>query len=358
MNNGLGYIVPQRLTLNFTDTLAKAVVTLTSDATNPDAGGTFVLGSKEYELVSSLTAGVEAEADLTTDETEVADGTQVVVGSRTYTIVETLPTYDPYDTAIYVLIGADADETLDNLADAINGDSSAWGVTHSKNNSPHPDVEASAVTSHVSTITALVAGEAGNDIALTSDDAHLVAESATLEGGVDTVPNEIVIGGSAAVTLDNIKAAVNAEAGIGTTYSLGTTANEEFEATTNGATTQVFQARTGGVAGNSLTATEDATHLSFGSVAGGGGTVASAPIGNGGGYVSKLIFTVPQLAGTPTLTPTLVDSDGNTIATIDAVAENDVSIVDIGMVLRDADTVVLTASSTVEDNLDVIVEAR
>jgi hypothetical protein len=360
MNNvhqNTGNIVPETLEVLLNSTLVKATDLLTSDATNPDAGGTLTIGGVEYTLVESLTAAVEAEADLTTDETEVADGTLVVVGSRTYTIVEELPAYDPYDSAIYVAMGADADETLENLVDAINGDSAAWGVTHSRNNSPHPDVTAGAVTSHTTTITALVAGTDGNTIALTSSDEHLVAESATLTGGVDTVPNEILIGANAAATLDNIKSAVNATAGAGTTYSLGTVANPYFEATTNTDTTQLFVARVGGTASD-IAPSEDATHLSFGSPVAGGGTVGRATISEGG-LATRIVTKCPQLTGTPTYGWTLKTADGIQIASASSLAENSTVVTPLvatyftPVMIPAGSILEITASGTVEDTLPI-----
>jgi hypothetical protein len=85
----------------------------------------------------------------------------------------------------------------------------------------------------------------------------------TLTDGV--VANEVLIGGSLAIALDNLKAAVNNAGGVsGTDYGSATTANATIEATTNTATTQLFQALTGGTAGNALAATEVSANLSFG----------------------------------------------------------------------------------------------
>lgn len=362
MNNvhqNTGHIVPETVEVLLNDTLVKATDLLTSDATNPDAGGTLTIGGQVYELVTSLTAAVAAEADLTSDTTEVADGAQVVVGTRTYQFVETaLPTFDPYDPIIYVLIdAADPDVTLGNLVDAINGDSASWGVTHSRNNSPHPDVTAGAVGTHATTITARVAGTDGNAIVLTSSDAHLDAESATLTGGVDTVPYEILIGANAAATLDNIKSAVNATAGAGTTYSLGTEANPYFEATTNAATTQLFQARVGGVAYD-IAPSEDATHLSFGSPVAGGGTVGTATIAEGG-LASRIVTKAPQFTGTPTYGWALTTPEGVQLASASSLAENSTvstlltATYGTPVMIPAGSVLTITASGTVEDTLPI-----
>lgn len=73
--------------------------------------------------------------------------------------------------------------------------------------------------------------------------------------------NDVLIGASAAATLDNLKSAVNATAGEGTVYGMGTTANATVEATTNTDTTQLLEARTAGAAGNAIVLTENATHI-------------------------------------------------------------------------------------------------
>jgi hypothetical protein len=77
--------------------------------------------------------------------------------------------------------------------------------------------------------------------------------------------NEVLIGGTASASLDNLKAAVNGAAGAGTTYGNGTVANPDIIAGAKNATTIVFHARLAGTAGNALASTEtSATALSFG----------------------------------------------------------------------------------------------
>lgn len=76
---------------------------------------------------------------------------------------------------------------------------------------------------------------------------------------------EVLIGGSAAAALDNLKIAVNASGGTeGTEYSVGTYAHPLVTATTNANTTQVIQARQFGTTPNSYSVGENSTHLSWG----------------------------------------------------------------------------------------------
>lgn len=76
--------------------------------------------------------------------------------------------------------------------------------------------------------------------------------------------NEVLIGASAAASLDNLKSAINATAGEGTTYGTGTVANPKVTATTNGDTTQVVEAYEVGTYGNAIATTETAANASWG----------------------------------------------------------------------------------------------
>lgn len=69
--------------------------------------------------------------------------------------------------------------------------------------------------------------------------------------------NEILIGADVAASLDNMKIAINASGGTeGTEYSVGTKAHPTVTATTNGATTQVVEARNYGTRPNSFATAE------------------------------------------------------------------------------------------------------
>ena len=70
-----------------------------------------------------------------------------------------------------VKIGATADDTLLNLAAAINGTATvAQAYTGTL---AHPDVTSGTVAAHAITVTAIIAGTAGNAIAKAEDSAHL-----------------------------------------------------------------------------------------------------------------------------------------------------------------------------------------
>jgi hypothetical protein len=95
----------------------------------------------------------------------------------------------------------------------------------------------------------------------------------TFKTNLTGAANEIKIGADAATTLDNVKSAVNATAGAGSTYGTGTVANAQASATTNTNTTQLFVAVTAGAAGNSIVLTENSSHLTVSGSGTGGGTL-------------------------------------------------------------------------------------
>lgn len=76
---------------------------------------------------------------------------------------------------------------------------------------------------------------------------------------------EIKIGASAAISLDNLKCAINATGcgGAGTDFGTGTTAHPYVVATTNTDTTQLVEAKLPGTAYNAVTVAEVSTHLSW-----------------------------------------------------------------------------------------------
>jgi len=78
-----------------------------------------------------------------------------------------------------------------------------------------------------------------------------------------TVPNQVLIGTTAADTLSNLAAAINGGSGAGTNYSSGTVANGAATATA-GTTTLSLTAASAGSAGNSITTTTTMADGTFG----------------------------------------------------------------------------------------------
>jgi len=77
--------------------------------------------------------------------------------------------------------------------------------------------------------------------------------------------NEVLIGANAAAALTNLKAAINAAAGAGTTYGTGTLVHAEVTASTLTATTLLVLAIATGVVGNAIATTDTSVNLSWGS---------------------------------------------------------------------------------------------
>lgn len=81
---------------------------------------------------------------------------------------------------------------------------------------------------------------------------------------------EVLIGVSAAVALDNLKAAINYTGTPGTDHT-APEAHSLVTATTNTNTTQVIEANTAGAAANAIATTETSSHLSWGAATMAGG---------------------------------------------------------------------------------------
>lgn len=93
-----------------------------------------------------------------------------------------------------------------------------------------------------------------------------------------TGANDVLIGGSAAATAANLVAAINAAAGLGTTYGTGTVVHPDVSAVLDGANV-VVTAKVGGVAGNSLATTETGTGTAWAAstLADGADAIGTAP---------------------------------------------------------------------------------
>lgn len=238
-----------------TGTLASGTLTASGNAANTD---TMTIGSQTYTIVTGLT---EAKASATlTAAGNAVDGETLSVGARVYVFKDTLS--NPV-ISNEIKIGVSAAVTLDNVKDAIN-DSGTPGTEYSVGTLVHEEVEATTNTDTTQLFVALRVGTYANKIESGTDGADLSFAAGKFAGGVNPVKNQIVRGGSAAVTLDNIKDAVNAEeASRGVTFSTSTHAHPQVTATTNTDTTQLFVARDKRW-GNLIGTTETLTTMSFG----------------------------------------------------------------------------------------------
>lgn len=123
-----------------------------------------------------------------------------------------------------------------------------------------------------------VAGAVATSILTLSVAVPTPGETVTIDGRVYTFvssfgpnPNQVLIGTTMPLTLLNLLAAINADpAGVGSQYSIGTTAHPTVSASVGGGNTMNIAARAEGTAGNSIATTETLTNGSWT-----GGTMAS-----------------------------------------------------------------------------------
>lgn len=97
-----------------------------------------------------------------------------------------------------------------------------------------------------------------------NDAATLGAVTYTFKTALTGAANEVLIGGSAAAALVNLKKAINLTGVAGTDYGTGTVIHPTISAGAISATTLIVTAKTAGAAGNALASTETSAHLSFG----------------------------------------------------------------------------------------------
>lgn len=101
--------------------------------------------------------------------------------------------------------------------------------------------------------------------------------------------NEVLIGISAAVALDNLKIAINASGGTeGTEYSVGTVAHSYVTADANTNTTQVVTAKNFGTEANEFSLAETSAHLAWGDAK--MGTVVTTEVAGVANVVNEVLI--------------------------------------------------------------------
>ena len=160
------------------------------------------------------------------------------------------------------------------------GDSVANGVLTLVDKTP---VNAVAAAGKITSSGALVAGSHATS-KLTSDTVNnsedeIVTIGTTVYRWRTTLAQayDVQIGGSAAASLDNLMAAINASGTPGTEYFAGTLEHPDVVAFTNTDTTQIITARVPGTVPNTIVTTTDGAHLSWPAATLGDGTGDSNP---------------------------------------------------------------------------------
>lgn len=151
----------------------------------PTPANTVLIFGKDANSASvpiGANAATAAAGTLTSDNTVVTTGDTVTIGGTAYTFKTALTGADNE----ILIVAADADNTLLNLINAINGSGAKInGVDYlTKLQGGHPLVTAAtAVTAHAFVVTARDTGSTGNLIASTETSNHLSWGSTTLTGG-------------------------------------------------------------------------------------------------------------------------------------------------------------------------------
>lgn len=200
--------------------------------------------------------------------------------------------------AIYVNTGSTSSATFNNI-NSISSAEIAAGAVNAAALASAIDLAAVALTSlsleegtpvnavaatQILTLTGVIVPGSHAESVITSDttnvaDGETVTIGSTVYRFKDTMlaAYDVKIGASAAASLDNLKAAINASGTPGTEYFAGTAAHPSVVATTNADTTQKIVARVPGTAANTLATTETSGHLSWADTTLGGGTGTSNP---------------------------------------------------------------------------------
>lgn len=189
-----------------------------------------------------------------------------------------------YDTAAAndVIIGNDAEASIDNLVAAITGDEGE-GVAYGTGTAAHTAVTATKSAADTVTVAALEVGESGNAIISTTDMANASWAAETLAGGEGAESAyDVLIGATAEDSIDNLVSAIMAGDGAGVIYGTGTVANTGVTATKEDSDKVIVAAKVAGEDGNAITIAE---------------TLDSGACGSGAETLSGGVDGTPGMAG-------------------------------------------------------------
>jgi len=236
-----------------------STTTLTSNATAATDGDVVTVAGRTYTAKTALTEA-KATGTYTNASTAVA-GTTITIDGITYTYFDAISSTleQPYA----VLVGANPTASLANLALAIDAGATA-GTNYGLGTVAHPRV--SSVSSDATTCVVAYdkVGVIGN-AALTTSVSAGAWGALHLEGGVDPVADEVLIGDTAngAAFLVNLKAAINNTTGAGTVYSSNCGPHEKVVGAAINATTLVVTSRDFAIMNGDLATTKTSVTLSW-----------------------------------------------------------------------------------------------
>lgn len=107
-----------------------------------------------------------------------------------------------------------------------------------------------------------------------ADTVTIGSKTYTFESSLTNVDGNVKIGATAALTLANLKAAINLSGTAGTDYATLMTVHPTVRATAVTSTTVVVKSKVDGAVGNHIPTTEASTHLSWGAATLASGTGA------------------------------------------------------------------------------------
>jgi len=191
-------------------------------------------------------------------------GDTVTINDKTYTFVDELSETAGVAVINEILYGISDAVALDNLKSAVNG-TAGEGTTYSTGTEQPTGVEATTNTDTAQLFVATEAGDAGNDIAVSTTGADLefqdeaTTATATLADGHDDDGKTLVIGGNVGTTQTSLRNAINGGTGSGTTYSTALTAHPTIWLKPWAANVAEATARVLGTGGNGIDTTSDFT---------------------------------------------------------------------------------------------------
>lgn len=234
--------------------------------------GSAVVATGVLTLAANM-VDVAATGTLTSSG-QVSDGNTVVIDGKTYEYKAALS-----DTDGFVQIGGTQALSMENLRRAINLDG-VGGVNYAASTTLHPTVSATDTATTVD-VTAKVKGFGGNTIAVSENSATLQwttganltggsNDTVTIDGRVYTFQSvltnfdgNVIIGGTASISIDNLIAAITLGAGGGVAYALAMTLHPTVTAAAGAGDTMDALAKIAGSVGNSITTTETSANASW-----------------------------------------------------------------------------------------------